>query len=699
MIIDDLPIEVAHKVLHYLNVRDLTAVARSSKQLHELTLDSEWWRNLLELYFPQYAKNLAKIKKTQPNYLPDYHTEFFAARTRAYAKLNPDQIRILTYVKEKNITALESFLGETGLKFDDLQGVVDDDGITLIDWAVEGGQNFLDELYVLDGIKCADNNELLLFATQCNQYEELNEFLTGTYDFNIQGVLERSPENSPLYWAAKYGFLDILKLLFAQREMDDYDIIASSMLSAIQRDHFAVVEFLLQEIEITDMEEDIDFFLSSAIQRNNYAIAELLWRKSQELRIGIISAIHNKDLENIKMLLVTLENAEIEQFPLSLALRTQTKEIIDLMLDATFALRAEENQLSENIVKFSDSFGETALLTAARCGNFSVFEKLIEKKFRLDATVEVTSKLFSDSEVEEGDDKESKNVSNSENQEGHLYTCFFDSIVGNSKMEQVLLRDKFKKSVNNLFSDYYCPRATVLYLAVIGGELKIVQWLLNPNNVKVVSDKEVVEETGSLPVINLNAIDHLGNTSLHLAVKEGKLPIAKLLLQKGAAINKKNMWDIAPLHFAVVNQDMVTTELLIEKGADIKSQLKGGITVFHLAAANGDLKLLEFLKSQDVERSEINRPDKTGKTPRSYALQNDYLEVVEWFEAATMESKKRKIPINFLLNQEDAPPLSPAAFFSQSVKKENDGVPDLKRQHLGRVAESEETEPKSPSIV
>jgi ankyrin repeat protein len=92
-------------------------------------------------------------------------------------------------------------------------------------------------------------------------------------------------------------------------------------------------------------------------------------------------------------------------------------------------------------------------------------------------------------------------------------------------------------------------------------------------------------------------IDALGGgfekaTALHLAVLRNQHAATRLLIERGADLNRRDFPDnAAPLHFAAVHGDMETIRLLVEAGADVDG--KGddpGVGVLGWATCFGDLR-------------------------------------------------------------------------------------------------------------
>ena len=92
-------------------------------------------------------------------------------------------------------------------------------------------------------------------------------------------------------------------------------------------------------------------------------------------------------------------------------------------------------------------------------------------------------------------------------------------------------------------------------------------------------------------------IDALGGgfekaTALHLAVLRNQHAATRLLIERGADLNRRDFPDnAAPLHFAAVHGDMETIRLLVEAGADVDGNGDDhGVGVLGWATCFGDVR-------------------------------------------------------------------------------------------------------------
>ena len=80
---------------------------------------------------------------------------------------------------------------------------------------------------------------------------------------------------------------------------------------------------------------------------------------------------------------------------------------------------------------------------------------------------------------------------------------------------------------------------------------------------------------------NVNVLDTLGNTSLHLAAGNGKIKILEILLNYDAKVNIRNKNGDTPLLFALESGSVSTVRLLLSKGADAMITNRNGSTALH----------------------------------------------------------------------------------------------------------------------
>eukprot|EP00993_Chasmostoma_nieuportense_P005437 NODE_6062_length_577_cov_20.406667_g5897_i0.p1 GENE.NODE_6062_length_577_cov_20.406667_g5897_i0~~NODE_6062_length_577_cov_20.406667_g5897_i0.p1 ORF type:complete len:137 (+),score=39.12 NODE_6062_length_577_cov_20.406667_g5897_i0:91-501(+) len=88
--------------------------------------------------------------------------------------------------------------------------------------------------------------------------------------------------------------------------------------------------------------------------------------------------------------------------------------------------------------------------------------------------------------------------------------------------------------------------------------------------------------------VNVNCLDGSGCTPLHYACSNGKLEVARVLLnQPGILVNQKDHYGRTPLHFAALAGHVDITQLVMQMQGDKNALTNVGQTPYELAQANG----------------------------------------------------------------------------------------------------------------
>lgn len=122
---------------------------------------------------------------------------------------------------------------------------------------------------------------------------------------------------------------------------------------------------------------------------------------------------------------------------------------------------------------------------------------------------------------------------------------------------------------------------------------------------------------------DVNKKNHEGNTPLHLVALKGKKKITNaqkqvisetinLLTTEGADVNSRNDKGNTPLHLAARTGHIETNHLLIDDGADINAKNEQGDTPLHFAAQLGQKKTIALLIAKDADEDSKNND---GQTP------------------------------------------------------------------------------------
>ena len=107
--------------------------------------------------------------------------------------------------------------------------------------------------------------------------------------------------------------------------------------------------------------------------------------------------------------------------------------------------------------------------------------------------------------------------------------------------------------------------------------------------------------------------DNYNYTPLHVAVREGSVEIARMLIDAGADLDVQDTWGSqTPLHVAAINERVEIARMLIGAGADVNVQDDYGWTPLHYAANNGSVEIAKMLidagAKKDIEDNEGGTP-------------------------------------------------------------------------------------------
>ena len=123
-----------------------------------------------------------------------------------------------------------------------------------------------------------------------------------------------------------------------------------------------------------------------------------------------------------------------------------------------------------------------------------------------------------------------------------------------------------------------------------------------------------------------------GWSPLHLAAFSGNAPTARLLLERGAAVNvrAKSRFRNTPLQTALLTGQHDTASLLLEHGADPLVRQAEGFAPIHEAALLGRRDLIELLLAHGAELG--SRAD-DGRTALTEAMRGKHEELATWLRS------------------------------------------------------------------
>jgi ankyrin repeat protein len=184
-----------------------------------------------------------------------------------------------------------------------------------------------------------------------------------------------------------------------------------------------------------------------------------------------------------------------------------------------------------------------------------------------------------------------------------------------------------------IFCQQHCPNfsvnvsnenhgTTLLHVATHAGDLNLVRWMLDTNSCEV-----------------LNSVNEKGFTALHTACWKNHPEIGKLLVERGACVNAKDLNGFTPIYLAAAFTDVSFVKWLRESGASTSVITVRGDTVLHVATQCDAIATVEYLLSIG---SNPEQPNFSGLTPLQLATSNEKL--MELFSASTSRWNQTQHP-------------------------------------------------------
>ena len=128
------------------------------------------------------------------------------------------------------------------------------------------------------------------------------------------------------------------------------------------------------------------------------------------------------------------------------------------------------------------------------------------------------------------------------------------------------------------------------------------------------------------------------NTPLIKASAYGRIRVVKLLLEKGADVNKHNEGGETPLHYAARHGHVKVMEILLDHGADPTKKGTGCGTPMQWAGRGGQIGAIKMLMRYGVS---INQPGSGDTTALHEAVGHDHPDTVRFLLANGAEVDAR----------------------------------------------------------
>ncbi|KAG6360937.1 hypothetical protein INS49_012005 [Diaporthe citri] len=228
-------------------------------------------------------------------------------------------------------------------------------------------------------------------------------------------------------------------------------------------------------------------------------------------------------------------------------------------------------------LQYRDDQGAMPLHWAARRGHVSICQELLQLGVPLNEE-NAARETALDWAMEGGDDATINFLLKGEKQYTRVDTLDMQSIHFSARMGDLdMVKSLYKKTKTLEMRD--ARGQTVLFHAIKGKQLAIVQWLLEEGRA------------------NVGAVDKEGLTALHVAADMSDADSARLLIDHGANVNARSNLHLTPLHMITNAAGHLVLSLLVGNGAIVEAECKHGDQPLHKAASAGEegtpiLKLL-----------------------------------------------------------------------------------------------------------
>ena len=442
--------------------------------------------------------------------------------------------------------------------------------------------------------------------------------------------------NNLLVNSACKGKIKIVKLLIskgASINVKDKNG-RTALMEAIKHGYLKIIDILLKAgAECSNEErEKIDYLIK---ERNDINFV------NEKGETALLLAVANEDLELAKSLIENGANLKVEDsFNHSLfakaVLYTGNKKMIKLFLDN-----------GADINEKMDHDSKTPLLVALERGNFALAKFLIkcganiEEKSRSGVTALMYAAKNNCIEVAK------MLVENKSDTSDFSAALFNAALFGHLEIIKLL----WEKTGN--LKEY---QEKTLLEASFRGYDDILRWLIERgieiniefsttpyNNYPYHSTTPLITASQRIDIIgtaklliekgaDVNKKDSSNFTPLMSASRNGNLELVKLFLELNSDMNVEDNRGETAFSYALTNNHREIARLILEKNVntstDINTKGNKGITLLMQAAILGDKEIADLLISKEAK---VNEKDNSNITALMYASKNGHLELVKLF--------------------------------------------------------------------
>ncbi|XP_067661916.1 putative ankyrin repeat protein RF_0381 [Haliotis asinina] len=183
----------------------------------------------------------------------------------------------------------------------------------------------------------------------------------------------------------------------------------------------------------------------------------------------------------------------------------------------------------------------------------------------------------------------------------------------------------------------------ILHSACLGGDVKVVKYVLSQNMLDINSREQcgrtavmLAAENGHKDVVellvekgaDLSLVDETADNVLHCACRGGDAGVVKYILSKNRVdIDRRGLHELTPIMMARRCKHREVVELLLSKRADGSLRYYNHINMLLSACREGDVEVVKFVLSQNIV--DVDSRGHRKKTPVLLAAEYGHKEVVE----------------------------------------------------------------------
>jgi len=137
------------------------------------------------------------------------------------------------------------------------------------------------------------------------------------------------------------------------------------------------------------------------------------------------------------------------------------------------------------------------------------------------------------------------------------------------------------------------------------------------------------------PKTNIEIVDRVGENAMMMAALNNDVAIVKLLIEKGAEVNKKG-W--APLHYAAANGNDDVVQILIDHSAYVDAGSPNDTTPLMMAARGNHISTIKLLLDNGAD---LNVKNQIGMNALDFAKQYHAPDAIAGLSARMQQTQKQ----------------------------------------------------------